>query len=100
MGRGLPNAWSARDTGAEAVLLMSKDGGKSWSASFPKETLSSMIMAITFTSPQRDSVIVATGVTIGAGVNGKGEIYHVDLNGGHWQSLVADLPGINFMMPV
>ena len=100
MGRGLPNVWSERDTGAEAVLLTSKDGGKSWSVSFPKETLSSMIMAMTFTSPQRDSVIVATGVTIGAGVNAKGEIYQVDLNGGHWQPLVKDLPGINFMMPV
>ena len=100
MGRGLPNVWSERDTGAEAVLLISKDGGKSWSASFPKETLSSMIMAMTFTSPQRDSVIVATGVTIGAGVNAKGEIYEVDLNTGLWKALVTDLPGINFMMPV
>jgi hypothetical protein len=62
--------------------------------------LSSMIMAMTFTSPQRNSVIAATGVTIGAGVNAKGEIYEVDLNTGHWQLLVKDLPGINFMMPV
>jgi hypothetical protein len=57
-------------------------------------------MAITFTSPQRDSVIVATGVTIGAGVNAKGEIYEVDLNTGRWKALVTDLPGIKFMMPV
>ena len=100
MGRGLPNVWSERDTEAEAALLISKDGGESWSPSFPKETLSSMIMAMAFTSPQRVSVIVATGVTIGAGVDGKGEIYQVDLKTGHWQALVKDLPGINFIIPV
>ena len=57
-------------------------------------------MAMTFTSPQKDSVLVATGVTIGAGPGGKGEIYQVDLKSGSWQPLVKDLPGINFMIPV
>ena len=34
---------------------------------------------------------MATDVTIGAVVNGKGELCAVECNDGHWQPLVKDL---------
>jgi photosystem II stability/assembly factor-like uncharacterized protein len=98
MGRGLPNLWSERPTGAEAVLLVSKDGGKTWSPIFPEKPLSSMIMSLIFTSPLKDSLIVGTGVTIGVDVKGDGELYEVDLNNGLWTQVAKNLPGINFIM--
>ena len=57
-----------------------------------------MIMALMFTSPSKDSVLVGTGVTIGVDVKGIGELYNVDLTRGEWQRLAGDLPGINFIM--
>jgi photosystem II stability/assembly factor-like uncharacterized protein len=98
MGRGLPNLWNERPEGAEAVLVVSKDGGQSWSATFPEAPLSSMIMTLMFTSPSKDSVIVGTGVTIGADVKASGELYNVDLNGGEWKLAISNLPGINFIL--
>lgn len=98
MGRDLPNAWTRRESGAEAVLAISKDGGENWSASFPGRPLSSMVMALSFTSPERDSLILGTGVTIGGATKGNGELYQVDLNSGQWKLLARGLPGINFIM--
>ena len=98
MGRGLPNLWLEREAGAEAVLALSNDGGKSWTASYPETPLASMIMALMFTSPSKDSVLVGTGVTIGVDVKGVGELYNVDLTRGEWRRLAGDLPGINFIM--
>jgi photosystem II stability/assembly factor-like uncharacterized protein len=100
MGRGLPNLWTERQTGAEAVLVLSKDGGKTWTTTFPEKPLTSMIMALTFTSPSKDSVVVGTGVTIGADVQGNGEMYKVDLNSGQWKQVAKNLPGINFILEV
>jgi photosystem II stability/assembly factor-like uncharacterized protein len=100
MGNGLPNVWTTRKTGAEAVLMLSEDGGQSWTTSYPEHTLSSMIMALVFASPARDSVFVGTGVTIGVDVKGEGEIYSVDLHTLEWKLLAKNLPGINFFMEV
>jgi hypothetical protein len=48
--------------------------------------------------PSKDSVIVGTGVTIGADVKASGELYNVDLNGGEWKLAISNLPGINFIL--
>lgn len=98
MGQGLPNVWNERQTGAEAVLVVSKDGGQTWTPTFPEKPFTSMIMAVLFTSPAKDSLIVGTGVTIGANVKGNGELYNCDLNSGEWKQVAKDLPGINFIM--
>ncbi len=100
MGRGLPNVWTTRETGAEAVLALSKDGGETWTTSFPNKPLTSMIMALIPAPGSKESVVVGTGVTIGADVKGEGEVYNVDLNTGAWSQLAKNLPGINFIMEV
>lgn len=97
MGKGLPNSWAKRDSGAEAILAISKDGGENWTASFPGSPLPSMIMALGFTSPERESLLLGTGVTIGGTTKGTGELYRVDLNAGKWERLAKGLPGINFI---
>jgi photosystem II stability/assembly factor-like uncharacterized protein len=100
MGRGLPNVWTTRESGAEAALILSEDGGQTWTTSCPDHTLASMIMALIFASPAKDSVLVGTGVTIGVDVKGEGELYNVDLNTLEWKLLAKNLPGINFIMEV
>jgi photosystem II stability/assembly factor-like uncharacterized protein len=100
MGRGLPNVWTTRETGAEAVLALSKDGGETWTTSFPNKPLTSMIMTLIPAPGSKESVVVGTGVTIGADVKGEGEVYNVDLNTGAWSQLARNLPGINFIMEV
>lgn len=100
MGRGLPNVWTTRETGAEAVLVLSTDGGRSWTTSFPEKPLTSMIMTLIPAPSGKDSVVVGTGVTIGVDVKGSGELYNVDLNTGEWKQLAKNLPGINFIMEV
>jgi photosystem II stability/assembly factor-like uncharacterized protein len=100
MGRGLPNVWTTRETGAEAVLALSKDGGKTWTTSFPDKPLTSMIMALIPAPAAKESVVVGTGVTIGVDAKGSGELYNVDLNTGEWNQLAKNLPGINFIMEV
>jgi hypothetical protein len=98
MGRGLPNVWTTRESGAEAVLILSVDGGKSWTTSFPEKPLTSMIMALIPSPSVNDSVVVGTGVTIGVDLKGTGELYDVNLNTGDWRQLAKNLPGINFIM--
>ena len=100
MGKGLPNAWTTRETGAEAVLVLTEDGGKTWTTSCPDKPLTSMIMALIPASAAKDSVFVGTGVTIGVDVKGSGELYNVDLNTLEWKLLAKNLPGINFIMEV
>jgi photosystem II stability/assembly factor-like uncharacterized protein len=99
MGCDLPNAWS-RQTGAEAALVLTNDGGRSWSTSMPEKPLQSMIMALTFASSPENTVLVGTGVTIGAIAAGKGELYKVDLTTRSWTQLNNNLPGINFILEV
>jgi BNR/Asp-box repeat len=100
MGRGLPNVWITRDTGAEAVLALSEDAGETWITSFPGKPLTSMIMTLIPSPRQGESVVVGTGVTIGVDIMGHGELYNVDLNTRQWSQLAGKLPGINFIMEV
>lgn len=98
MARGLPSTWARRESGAEAVLAVSKDGGASWTALFPGRPLSSMIMDLIFTSYERDSVICATGVTLGGLAKGTGQLYRVNLDSGQWELLTGALPGVNLIL--
>jgi photosystem II stability/assembly factor-like uncharacterized protein len=98
MGKGLPNVWLTRESGAEAVLVLSEDGGNTWTTSCPDKPLNSMIMALIPAPAAQDSVVVGTGVTIGVDVKGSGDLYDVNLNTGAWKPLAKDLPGINFIM--
>jgi hypothetical protein len=97
MGKGLPGAWTQRSSGAEAVLALSADGGKTWEASHPGEPLTAMIMALSFTEAE-NTVLAGTGVPIGGtATKGCGQIHQVDLAGGRWEQVADNLPPINFI---
>jgi hypothetical protein len=98
LAAGTPGKWRRRPEGADAILVLSNDGGATWrevhGASLPPR-FRQMVQAIARDDHTPSRVFIGTGGNTSSAGAREAEVYYSARPEAEWQRLPVDFPSIN-----